>query len=95
MKSVLSLPDYPRISDREFVIARKEVVATTLQLRLIKALSKQQVTSLRSLKVVVSDGEATISGEVDSYYLRQIAVNACLNTWGLLKLVDRIEVRAT
>lgn len=95
MKSVLSLPDYPRISDREFVIARKEVVATTLQLRLIKALSKQQVTSLRSLKVVVSNGEATISGKVDSYYLRQIAVNACLNTWGLLKLVDRIEVRAT
>jgi len=95
MKSVLSLPEYPRISHREFVIARKEAMATALQLRLIQALSKQQVTALRNLKVVVSDGEATISGEVDSYYLRQVAVNTCLNTWGLLKLVDRIEVRAT
>ena len=52
MKSVLSLPDYPRISDREFVIARKEAMATALQLRLAQALSKQQITSLRSLKVV-------------------------------------------
>ena len=94
MKSVLSLTDYPRISDREFVIARKEAMATALQLRLAQALSKQQITSLRSLKVVVSNEEATISGEVSSYYHRQIAIHACLNTWGLLKLVDKIEVHA-
>ena len=95
MKSVLSLPEYPRISHREFVVARKEAKATALQLRLTQALSKQQVTSLRSLKVVVSNGEATISGEVDSFYLRQVAINACLNTWGLRSLVDRIEVCST
>lgn len=95
MKSVLSLPEYPRISHREFVVARKEAMATALQLRLTQALSKQQVTSLRSLKVVVSNGEATISGEVDSFYLRQVAINACLNTWGLRSLVDRIEVCST
>lgn len=93
MKSVLSLPEFPRISHREFVIARKEAMATALQLRLSKALSKQQVTALRSLKIAVANGEATVSGQVDSYYFRQVAVNACLNTWGLLKLVDRIEVR--
>ena len=95
MKSALSLPEYPRISHREFVVARKEAMATALQLRLTQALSKQQVTSLRSLKVVVSNGEATISGEVDSFYLRQVAINACLNTWGLRSLVDRIEVCST
>lgn len=94
MKSVLSLPEHPRINHREFVIARKEAMATALQLRLTQALSKQQVTALRSLEVVVSNGEATISGEVDSYYLRQLAINACQNTWGLKKLVDRIEVRS-
>jgi len=95
MKSVLSLPEYPRINQREFVIARKEAMATALQLRLTQALSKQRITALRSLEVVVSNGEATISGQVDSYYLRQVAINACLKTWGLLKLIDRIEVRAT
>ena len=95
MRSALSLPKYPRISHREFVIARDEAMATALQLRLTQALSRQQVTSLRSLKIVVSKGEATISGEVDSYYLRQIAISTCLNTWGLTKLVDRIEVSGT
>ena len=94
MKSVLSLPEFPRISHHEFVIARKEAMAAALQLRLTQALNKQHVTALRSLNVVVSDGEVTISGDVDAFYLRQIAVSVCLNTWGLIKLIDRIEVRS-
>jgi len=95
MKSILSLPESPRINQREFAIARKEAMTTALQLRLTQALSKQRITALQNLEVVVSNGEATISGQVDSYYLRQIAITACLKTWGLLKLIDQIEVRAS
>lgn len=94
MKSKLSLPAFPRIRDREFVINRQETAASSLKRWIIQALNDQQATSLRSLTVVVCNGEATVSGMVDSYYHRQIAINACLNAPGLLKLVDQIAVRA-
>ena len=93
MKSNLSVAELPRISSQEFIIARQESVASALKLRLIHALSGRQISSLRSLTVHVCDGEVTVAGEVDSYYHRQVAVNACLNTWGLSKLIDRIQVR--
>ena len=95
MKSNLSLLELPRISLVEFAIARKESVASALKMRLIQALNSRQITSLRDLKVHVCDGEVTVTGEVDSYYHRQVAVNACLNTWGMLKLIDKIGVRSS
>ena len=93
MKTKLSLPVPPRIRDREFVIARQEAAASALRLRITQALTDQQPTSLRRLTVVVCNGEVTVSGKVDSYYHRQIAIAACLNTPGLIKLIDQITVQ--
>ena len=93
MKSNFSLAESPRISLREFAIARKESMASALKMRLVHALNGRQITSLRELTVHVCDGEVTVAGVVDSFYHRQVAVNTCLNTWGMLKLIDQIEVR--
>ena len=94
MKSNLSMLELPRISLREFAIARQESVASALKMRLAHALNSRQISSLRDLKIHVCDGEVTISGKVDSYYHRQVAVNSCLNTWGMRKLIDQIEVHS-
>jgi len=94
MKSNLSVAELPRISCQEFEIARQESVASALKLRLVHALDGRQISSLRKLTVHVCEGEVTVTGDVDSYYHRQVAVNACLNTWGLLKLIDQIQVRS-
>ena len=93
MKSNLGVAELPRISYQEFAIARQESVASALKLRLIHALNGRQISSLRNLTIHVCEGEVTVTGEVDSYYHRQIAINTCLKTWGLLKLVDQIRVR--
>ena len=94
MKTDLSLAELPRISSLEFEIARQESVASALKIRLVDSLKDRQITSLRDLTIHVYEGEVTVAGEVDSYYHRQVAVNACLNTWGILKLIDEIEVRS-
>lgn len=93
MKSNLSVAELPRISGQEFEIARQESMTSALKLRLVHALDRLQISSLRKLTVQVCDGEVTVTGDVDSYYHRQVAVNACLTTWGLLKLIDQIQVR--
>ena len=92
MESDTSLAELPRVSSQEFAIARRESLASALKTRLVHTLHGHQITSLRNLTLHVCDGKVTITGEVDSYYHRQVAVNACLNTWGLVKLIDQIEV---
>ena len=94
MESDLGLAELPRISLREFAIARKESVASALKIRLVDALNGRQISSLRDLTIHVCESDVTVAGEVDSYYHRQVAVNACLNTWGMIKLIDQIEVRS-
>ena len=93
MKSNLGVANLPRISSQEFVIARQESMASALKLRLVDGLNGKQITTLRDLTVHVYEGEVTVTGEVDSYYHRQVAINVCLNTWGLVKLIDQIHVR--
>ena len=93
MKSNLGVAELPRISSQEFAIARQDSMTSALRMRLVQALNGRQISALRELVVHVCEGEVTVTGEVDSYYHRQVAVNACLNTWGVLKLIDQIHVR--
>ena len=48
--------------------------------------------SIRELEVDVDNGIVTLSGNVQSYYEKQVAMNSCQHVAGVLDLIDKIEV---
>ena len=64
-----------------------------LQKRVSRFLRSRHFSNFRDLDVRVTHGQVTISGEVDSYYEKQVAINACQHVAGVLSLVDDIDVR--
>lgn len=46
----------------------------------------------RELSVQVQNGTVTVSGEVNSYYEKQIAINSCRRVAGVLGVADEIQV---
>ena len=48
--------------------------------------------SIRELEVDVDNGIVTLSGNVQSYYEKQVVMNSCQHVAGVLALIDRIEV---
>ncbi len=46
----------------------------------------------RDLSVRVRDGNVTVTGEVGSYYEKQIAINSCRRVAGVLSVSDEIHV---
>ncbi|MEL7496929.1 MAG: BON domain-containing protein [Planctomycetota bacterium] len=64
-----------------------------LRLRVSRFLSSRHFTTFMNLEVQVRHGEVTISGEVDSFYEKQIAMTSCQHVAGVLALVDHIKVR--
>jgi osmotically-inducible protein OsmY len=55
-------------------------------------LCSKQFPVFRDLQVQVHRGEVTITGKVDSFHERQVALNCCRRVAGVLKLIDQIEV---
>jgi len=62
-------------------------------MRVLRALSDRNFSSLKELEVAVHLSEATITGEVNSFYEKQIAISSCQAVPGLLRLIDQIAVR--
>jgi osmotically-inducible protein OsmY len=56
------------------------------------ALGSAQYTALRSLKCLVSDGVAEITGTVPSFYLKQLAQAAVLQLPGVRIVRNLVEV---
>lgn len=50
--------------------------------------------SIRELDVNVDEGIVTLSGRVQSYYEKQIAMNSCQHVAGVLSMIDKIVVEA-
>jgi hypothetical protein len=58
----------------------------------IDALHGSPIPVLRSLRVTETDVEVTISGNVHSFYLKQLAQEAVFPVLGQRRLVNHIEV---
>ena len=55
-------------------------------------LDSRHFRGFRDLHVEVTSGIVTISGKVDNFHERQVAVNSCRRVAGVMELVDEIEV---
>ncbi|MFO0816770.1 MAG: BON domain-containing protein [Pirellulales bacterium] len=63
-----------------------------LERRLISFLTERQIPSLRRVSVAVKNGIVTLSGQVRSFYERQLCLACCQRVAGVRQLVDQIEV---
>ena len=60
--------------------------------RIQSYLSSRHFPAFRELEVEVDNGTVTLSGKVDSYYEKQVALNCCGRVAGVLQTVDDVEV---
>ena len=60
--------------------------------RVSSLLNSRHFPVFRRLGVEVSQGSLTLSGQVHSYYEKQVAINACQNVAGVVSVVDEVEV---
>jgi osmotically-inducible protein OsmY len=63
-----------------------------VQQRVSSFLHSRHFTSLRRLNVAVRHGSVTLTGEVFSYYEKQVALNSCQRVAGVLHLIDEVAV---
>ena len=61
-------------------------------MRVKNFLFSRHFPGIRELEVDVDNGIVTLSGNVQSYYEKQVAMNSCQHVAGVLALIDRIEV---
>lgn len=64
-----------------------------VQLRVARFLCSKHFSNFNELDVQVEHGQVTVTGEVDSFYEKQVAMNSCQRVAGVLALVDQIRVR--
>ena len=60
--------------------------------RVSSFLHSRNFPAFRHLDVAVENGQVTLSGEVCSFYEKQVALNSCQRVPGVLQLVDDIAV---
>lgn len=61
--------------------------------RVSSILSSRHFPVFRGLDIEVEHGAVTLSGEVHSFYEKQIAMTSCQHVVGVLTLIDEILVR--
>ena len=61
--------------------------------RVSRFLNSRHFPAFRNLDITVQHGAVTLSGEVQSYYEKQIAMTSCQHVVGVLSLTDEIHVR--
>ena len=62
--------------------------------RSIRALFRdRQLPNWQELEIHVHGGVATISGEVTSFYQKQLAISCCQHVAGVLQVVDNVAVK--
>ena len=64
-----------------------------VQQRVSRFLTSRHFPTFRNLVVDVEHGAVTLSGQVDSYYEKQVALNSCQRVAGVLALIDDIDVQ--
>ena len=63
-----------------------------LQFRVKSFLSSRHYPGFENLDVVAENGSITLSGNLDSFYEKQIAIHSCQRVAGVLVLVDQVTV---
>ena len=63
-----------------------------LRQRVSSSLRSRHFPAFRSLQVAVQNGAVTISGNVCSFYEKQVALDTCRRVAGVLSMIDRIVV---
>ena len=63
-----------------------------LQRRVQNYLNDRNLNSFDSLNVDADRGQLTISGVLNSYYDKQVAINSCRRVAGVLSVIDEIIV---
>ena len=64
----------------------------TLQFRVEMFLKSRHFPDFEKLNVHVENGAVCLSGELNSYYEKQVAINSCRRVAGVGHLVDQIAV---
>lgn len=62
--------------------------------RVVVQLAQKNRPSLRGLAVQVHHGIVTLSGRVQSFYEKQLAIHCCVSVAGRGHLVDAVQVAA-
>jgi len=60
--------------------------------RVSRFLNSRHFPTFRNLDIEVEHGAVTLSGNVQSYYEKQIAMTSCQHVAGVLSLIDEIVV---
>ena len=61
--------------------------------RVSRFLNSRYFPAFRYLDITVEHGAVTLTGEVQSYYEKQVAMTSCQHVVGVLSLTDEISVR--
>ena len=65
-----------------------------LQNRVERFILSRDSSAFRELQVEVQHGCVTLSGPVDSFYDKQVAITTCRRVAGVLNTIDNIDVNA-
>ncbi len=71
---------------------RAEYGDLDIQQRVTHFLATRHFPGFQDLEVSVEDGFVTVSGHLDSFYAKQVALNTCQRVAGVVQLVDGITV---
>ncbi len=61
--------------------------------RVSSFLYSRHFPAFRNLDIFVEHGAVTLTGEVQSYYEKQVAITSCQHVAGVLLLIDEIDVQ--
>lgn len=71
---------------------RVEFQDQDVQRRVRSFLNSRHFPAFRQLQVEVENGSVRISGNVPSFYEKQVALNSCQRVAGVLQLIDEVGV---
>ncbi len=74
------------------VALARTLVDQDLKQRVSDYLLSRQMFALRNLDVQTDRGVVTLTGQVATFYEKQIALNVCRRVAGVYQLVDHVEV---
>ena len=60
--------------------------------RVSKFLYSRHFPAFRNLEIMVTHGTVTLTGQVQSYYEKQVAMTSCQHVAGVLLIIDEIDV---
>ena len=76
----------------DFERLRFDFPDTDVRKRVSNFLQNKNFPAFRNIKVVVHHGTVTLTGNVCSYYEKQVALNTCRRVAGVLAIIDKLDV---